>query len=96
MDDKAFGTVRRSDQGPIDMLHRCRPAYLRIGIVFRLNGDIVDIEDNPVDTIGAEIVKRFHENFDILAVDNDGLVIVRLGNPGGGRLIGLYDEVPGP
>ncbi len=87
VDLEARRAFRRHDHGLVDVLLGGRAGALAQGVELGGDGHLVDVEDDAIDSLDAQVVDRLHADDDILSVDDHRLVVGRLHDFGGRRLV---------
>ncbi|GAC1034412.1 hypothetical protein thsps21_52410 [Pseudomonas sp. No.21] len=95
LDGEALDARRRGEARAVDVVLGVAADLLPVAL---LGGDdryAVDVEGDVVDALGAEVVEGLDEDFEILAVDHHGVVIVGLDDARLRRLVGLDQDAAG-
>ena len=85
----------RTDRRLVLVLPRERAGALGDAVVDGAHGYAVDVENDPIDPLGAEIVERLDDDLEPLPVDDDRLVVDRTDDRGLGWRVGDDREVQG-
>ena len=92
LDGEALDARRGGEARAVDVVLGVAADLLAVAL---LGGDdryAVDVEGDVVDALGAEVVEGLDEDFEVLAVDHHGVVVVGLDDARLRRLVGLDQD----